>query len=262
MSLSTIRSFMGLAVRGEPTRLAHRLRAGFRGAPRTGLSQGDSPMIGTMQELSTAVSSAPDSSDRGHVWAVVLAGGQGIRLRELTRHVYGDDRPKQYAVLTGSKSLLRKTLDRVGRLVSRQQIVVVTMAGHSAYVTAELRHETPAPHVLEQPRDRGTAAAVLLAAHWILVRDPDAVMVVLPSDHFVGEDEAFMGHVADAVRILDRQSDRIVLLGAEASEPETDYGWIELGEPLGGPGSSQMYRVRHFREKPTPAMADELYRAG
>ncbi len=219
-------------------------------------------MIATMRQSAPSVSPVPQSSMGGHVWAVVLAGGQGIRLRELTRHVYGDDRPKQYAVLTGGKSLLRQTLDRVGPLIPRQQIVVVTMAGHSAYMTAELRHETPAPHVLEQPRDRGTAAAVLLAAHWILARDPDAVMAVLPSDHFVGEDEAFMGHVADAVRILDRQSDRIVLLGAAPSEAETDYGWIELGEPLGGPVSSQMYRVRHFREKPTPAMADELYRAG
>jgi mannose-1-phosphate guanylyltransferase len=219
-------------------------------------------MIGTMQELSTSASPAPDSSDRGHVWAVVLAGGQGIRLRELTRHVYGDDRPKQYAVLTGSKSLLRQTLDRVSMLVPRQQIAVVTMTGHSAYVTAELKHEIPAPHVLEQPRDRGTAAAVLLAAHWILSRDPAAVMVVLPSDHFVGEDEAFMGHVGDALKFLDRQGDRIVLLGAEPSEPETDYGWIELGEPLPGTGPSQLYRVRHFREKPTQSMAEELFRAG
>src|SRR6266481_9821716 len=102
-------------------------------------------MIGTMQELSTAVSSAPDSSDRGHVWAVVLAGGQGMRLRELTRHVYGDDRPKQYAVLTGGKSLLRQTLDRVSVLIPRQQMAVVTMTGHSAYMAAGLRHETPAP---------------------------------------------------------------------------------------------------------------------
>ena len=219
-------------------------------------------MIGTMQEPSTSVSAVPDSSDRGHVWAVVLAGGQGIRLRELTRHVYGDDRPKQYAVLTGSKSLLRQTLDRVSRLVPRQRIVVVTMAGHSAYVTAELKHEAPAPQVLEQPRDRGTAAAVLLAAHWILARDPAAAMVVLPSDHFVGEDEPFMGHVGDVLEFLDRQGDRIVLLGAEPSEPETDYGWIELGEPLPGSGPSQLYRVRHFREKPSQEMAEELYRAG
>jgi mannose-1-phosphate guanylyltransferase len=219
-------------------------------------------MIATMRQPAPIGSPLPQSSIGGHVWAVVLAGGQGIRLRELTRHVYGDDRPKQYAVLTGGKSLLRQTLDRVGVLIPRRQIAMVTMAGHSAYVAAELRHEAPAPQVLEQPRDRGTAAAVLLAAHWVLARDPEAVMVVLPSDHFVSEDEAFMGHVADAVRILDRQSDRLVLLGAEPSEPETDYGWIELGEPLGGPGSSQTYRVRHFREKPTPAMADELYRTG
>src|SRR5216684_36734 len=184
----------------------------------------ETSMIATMRQSAPSVSPVPQSSMGGHVWAVVLAGGQGIRLRKLTRHVYGDDRPKQYSVLTRGKSLLRQTLDRVGTLIPRQQIVVVTMAGHSAYMTAELRHEGPAPHVLEQPRDRGTAAAVLLAAHWILARDPDAVMVVLPSDHFVGEDEAFMGHVADAVRILDRQSDRIVLLGAEPSEPETDYG--------------------------------------
>ena len=219
-------------------------------------------MFGTMQELSTSERRAPDLIDRGHVWAVVLAGGQGIRLRELTRHVYGDDRPKQYAVLTGCKSLLRQTLDRVSGLVPRQQIAVVTMAGHRSYVTAELKHETPTPHVLEQPRDRGTAAAVLLAAHWILARDPAAVMVVLPSDHFVGEDEAFMGHVGDALGFLSRQGDRIVLLGAAPSEPETDYGWIELGEPLPGPGPSQLYRVRHFREKPTQVMAEELYRAG
>ncbi|HWN91892.1 MAG TPA: sugar phosphate nucleotidyltransferase, partial [Verrucomicrobiae bacterium] len=165
-------------------------------------------------------------------------------------------------VLTGSKSLLRQTLDRVSRLVPRQQIAVVTMAGHSAYVTAELKHETPTPHVIEQPRDRGTAAAVLLAAHWILARDPAAMMVVLPSDHFVGEDEAFMGHVGDALGFLDRQGDRIVLLGAQPTEPETDYGWIELGEPLPGSGPSQLYRVRHFREKPTQAMAEELYRGG
>jgi mannose-1-phosphate guanylyltransferase len=219
-------------------------------------------MIGTMQELSASEQLAPDPSDRGHVWAVVLAGGQGIRLRDLTRHVYGDDRPKQYAVLAGSKSLLRQTLDRVSMLVPRQRIAVVTMAGHSAYVTAELKHETPAPHVLEQPRDRGTAAAVLLAAHWILARDPAAVMVVLPSDHFVGEEEVFMGHVRDAVGFLDHHGDRVVLLGAEPSEPETDYGWIELGEPLPGSGPSQIYRVRAFREKPTVAVAEELYRTG
>ena len=185
-----------------------------------------------------------------------------MRLRGLTRHLYGEDRPKQYAVLTGLKSLLRQTLDRVSLLIPPERTIVVTMAGQSSYMSAELRHESPVPHVLEQPKDRGTAAAVLLAAHRIMAQDPQANLIVLPSDHFVADDEVFMEHVAGIVEFLERFPERIVLLGAEPSEPETDYGWIELGEPLPGSGPSQLYRVRHFREKPSQAMAEELYRAG
>jgi mannose-1-phosphate guanylyltransferase len=97
-----------------------------------------------------------------------------MRLRGLTRHVYGEDRPKQYAVLTGGTSLLRQTLDRVRLCIPPERTVVVTMAGHGGYLRAELRHEPRPPHVLEQPMDRGTAAAILLAAHWIQARDPEA----------------------------------------------------------------------------------------
>jgi mannose-1-phosphate guanylyltransferase len=116
--------------------------------------------------------------------------------------------------------------------------------------------------VLEQPKDRGTAAAVLLAAHRIVAQDPKAVLVVLPSDHFVADDESFMAHVAEAVEFLERRPDRIVLLGAEPTEPETDYGWIELGEPEPRSGRNPMYRVLSFREKPSQAMADELFSSG
>jgi len=136
------------------------------------------------------------------------------------------------------------------------------MTGQRSYMTAELRHETPAPHVLEQPKDRGTAAAVLLAAHRILAQDPRAVLVVMPSDHFVADDEVFMGHVAEIVEFLERHPERIVLLGAEPNEPETDYGWIELGEPLPRLGRNPMHGVLSFREKPAQSTADELFRCG
>jgi mannose-1-phosphate guanylyltransferase len=185
-----------------------------------------------------------------------------MRLRELTRHLYGEDRPKQYAVLTGLKSLLRQTLDRVSLLIPPERTIVVTMAGQSSYMSAELRHESPVPHVLEQPKDRGTAAAILLAAHRIMAQDPQAILVALPSDHFVADDEVFMEHVAEIVEFLERFPERIVLLGAEPSEPETDYGWIELGEPLPRSGRRPMHRVLSFREKPTQLKADELFRSG
>jgi mannose-1-phosphate guanylyltransferase len=185
-----------------------------------------------------------------------------MRLRGLTRHLYGEDRPKQYAVLTGLKSLLRQTLDRVSLLIPPDRTIVVTMAGQNSYMSAELRHESLVPHVLEQPKDRGTAAAVLLAAHRIMAQDPQANLIVLPSDHFVADDELFMEHVAEIVEFLERFPERIVLLGAEPSEPETDYGWIELGEPLPRSGRRPIHRVLSFREKPTQLRADELFRSG
>lgn len=185
-----------------------------------------------------------------------------MRLRALTRHVYGEDRPKQYAVLTGGKSLLRHTLDRVRLRIPPERTLVVTMAGQGAYLTAELRHEPRPLHVLEQPKDRGTAAAILLAAHWILARDPEATMMLLPSDHFVTDDGLFMERVAEAVEAVERGPGHIVLLGAEPSEAETDYGWIELGEPLREAGSGPIYRVRRFVEKPDQATAEALFKSG
>src|SRR4029077_9787166 len=102
---------------------------------------------------------------------------------------------------------LGQPIDRVGLLMRPRRTVVVTMAGQGSYMTAELRHESPLPHVLEQPKDRGTAAAVLLAAHQVLAQDPNAVLVVLPSDHFVADDEAFMAHVAEVLGFLERHPD-------------------------------------------------------
>ena len=203
-----------------------------------------------------------DPSGSAHVWALVLAGGTGMRLRDLTRHVYGEDRPKQYAVLTGGKSLLRQTLDRFGLSIPARRTVVVTMTGQGVYLSAELRHLSPAPNVLEQPKDRGTAAAILLAAHWIRMRDPEAVIVVTPSDHFVENDAAFMARIGEVIETAGRRREQIVLLGAEPTEPETDYGWIELSAKQPGTGGTVLYRVDRFVEKPNAATAQALFEAG
>jgi len=197
-----------------------------------------------------------------HTWAIVLAGGKGMRLRDLTRHVYGEDRPKQYAVLTGGKSLLRQTLDRVGLGVPASRTVVVTMAGQGTYLSAELRYLMPTPYVLEQPKDRGTAAAILLAAHWIRARDSEATIVVTPTDHFIEDDAAFMDRIGEVVEAAGRCPEQIVLLGAEPTEPETDYGWIELGPTHPGMGAAPLHRVERFIEKPDAATAQALFESG
>jgi mannose-1-phosphate guanylyltransferase len=183
-------------------------------------------------------------------WAVVLAGGEGVRLRSVTRAVVGDDRPKQYVPLIGGDSLLHQTLTRAAGLSPRERTVVVSQQHHAGWLTAELN----APRgltLLLQPENRDTAAGVLLPVYWIAARDPEATVVVYPSDHFVLEGAAFLAHVAEVVAFVDRQRDGIILLGARATEPDTEYGWIEPGDAVGATASGPICRVARFREKPT-----------
>jgi mannose-1-phosphate guanylyltransferase len=199
--------------------------------------------------------------EEGHLWAVILAGGEGVRLRPLTRELYGEPRPKQFAVLNGSKSLLRQTLDRVSMLAPTQRTVVVTQASHARYVAPELAG-APGVQVLAQPADRGTAAGVLLPAHWIRARDPAATVVVFPVDHFVLEETAFMRQVAEIARYVRGHPERLVLLGAQPTEPDADYGWIEPGDRVDSTGRGPLYRVRRFLEKPPEELARRLLAQG
>lgn len=205
--------------------------------------------------------SPPPLPSRGDLWAVVLAGGEGVRLRSLIREIHGEERPKQYATLTGSKSLLRQTLERVALLVPPKRTVVVTQASHARFLGAELAG-LPGRHVLSQPSNRGTAAGVLLPTHWIQARDPQAAVMVFPVDHFVLEEAAFMCHVAEVAEYVRAHPEWLVLLGAPPTEPDPDYGWIELGERMGQAGQGSVHRVRRFREKPTAESARRLFALG
>jgi len=189
-----------------------------------------------------------------HAWAVVLAGGEGIRLRSLTRAIVGDDRPKQYVPLISADSLLRQTLERAARLSPPERTVVVSHERHACWLAAEFAPDR-SPKVLLQPENKETAAGVMLPVYWIAARDPEATVVVFPSDHFVLEGASFVAHVAEVVAFVERQRDRVVLLGARATEPDTEYGWIQPGEAVGATASGPISRVDRFREEPTREVA-------
>ena len=187
--------------------------------------------------------------ERGSLWAVVLAGEPGTRLRPLVRHRCGDERPKQFSPLLGGRTLLGQTLDRVGRLIPPERTVVVTLPAHARYLDRELS-ETPRLRVLRQPENRGTAAGILLAAQWIETQDPGATLVCFPPDHLVLDDADFMEHVAELAGFVKRTPRWIVLLGGPPNRSETEYGWIEPGERVGWTGQGPIYAVRLFRGKP------------
>src|SRR5271170_3723171 len=132
--------------------------------------------------------------------------------------------------------------------------VIVTCRAHGKYMAEEFE-ERPGQRILVQPEDRGTAAGVLLPAHWIYSQDPDAVVAVFPSDHFILDGSAFMSHIADLAAFVRRQPTRLVLVGAPADTPETEYGWIEPGEQLGRIGANSVRQVRTFWEKPSEQQA-------
>ena len=199
---------------------------------------------------------APGSRSPGgnSAWGIVLAGGEGTRLRPLVQRIHADGRPKQYAVLVGDRSLLRQTLDRVALAIPPERTLVVMTRAHNRFFPADFSGPG-APTVLVQPSDRGTAAGILLPAMRIAWRDPNATIAVFPSDHFVVDDGAFMRHVVSLLPVVDRHPELIVLVGAAPDSAEPGYGWIEPGLRIDEASSGEVRAVRRFVEKPSLAEA-------
>jgi mannose-1-phosphate guanylyltransferase len=194
-------------------------------------------------------------------WGIVLAGGEGRRLRPLVRQIVGADRPKQYVPLLGQRSLLRQTLDRVSLVIARERTVVITASCHVGYVNEEFA-SAARPTILAQPFDRGTAAGVLYPAHWISWHDPEAIIALFPSDHLISDEAAFMAHVTEAIAWIEEHPEHMILLGAQPTYPEVEYGWIEPGIPLGGLSTGAVRAVRRFTEKPSFPQARMYLEAG
>jgi mannose-1-phosphate guanylyltransferase len=218
-------------------------------------------MIQTLNDNCVHVDRRQLASSASHLWAVLLAGGDGIRLRDLTQRIAGDARPKQFCRIIGGESLFRQTRTRVAPLFLGDRQVFVLSRAHEQYYSGDLT-DAGDSHVIEQPMNRGTGIAIILAILRVLQRDPDAVVAFFPCDHFYANHDSFRLTIRSALEGAQQNPESIILVGADAQYPEVDYGWIEPGlivpESLVGP----LAHVNRFWEKPPLHQAHALLRQG
>lgn len=178
---------------------------------------------------------------------VILCGGSGTRLWPRSRA----GKPKPFLPLVGNSTLFEATVGRVAPEYGFAPPLVVTGARHVAHVEAQLGGIDAT--IVVEPAARNTAAAIALAA---LRLDPDAIMLVCPSDHHIADSAAFRAAAHNAAALA--AEGYLVSFGIEAKSPETGFGYLERGETLPHGG----FRVVRFIEKPVQAKAEEFVAAG
>lgn len=187
------------------------------------------------------------------VYAVIMAGGAGTRFWPASR----SGRPKQLLPLAGdaNETLLAATVRRLSPLVTEDRIVVVT-GEHLAEATAHAVPGVPPGQILREPAARNTAPCIAWANATVRRLDPEAVVMVLPSDHFIADERGFQEVLASAVASAERG--HVTTVGIVPTRPETGYGYIEVGDALEGPARA----VKRFVEKPDRARAASFVEAG
>ena len=190
-----------------------------------------------------------------HTYVIIMAGGGGTRLWPVSRRSH----PKQVIPLLGDRSLFQNTVQRLEGFLPPERILVVTVSDQ-AEILRQQTPQIPDENFLLEPEPRGTASVVGLSAAVLQQRDPEAVMIVLPSDHFIRNRDLFY-HLLRVASDVAKQ-DYLVTLGITPTYPATGYGYIERGDPLPDGFSYPVYKVKRFKEKPSEAQAREMLTLG
>lgn len=181
------------------------------------------------------------------MFGIILAGGSGSRLWPLSRELY----PKQLLNINSDKSLLQLTFERLSKFIPDGNIVSITNVKHTANVKYQLEQISDAVKILSEPLSKNTAPAIALAVKFIQEFENDPVILVVPSDHLISDEEKFLATVKKGEKLA--EAGYIVTFGIQPDYPETGYGYVNvLNEPL-----LDGFKVKEFVEKPDSETAQK-----
>lgn len=197
------------------------------------------------------------SEVNSNTWAVILAAGEGSRLKSLTRTPSGEVIPKQFCSLSRRECFLELAMARAGAVVSREHLCAIVAAQHRRWWKSALA-STSMANIFVQPSNRGTAIGAALSLLQIEKRDPEATVILLPADHHVGDESALAGALIEMSELAGAHRERIYMLGMEPDSPDTELGYI-VPKPGRTDGAAA---VGAFVEKPSREQAQDLLAQG
>jgi mannose-1-phosphate guanylyltransferase len=188
-----------------------------------------------------------------NVYAVIMAGGAGTRFWPASR----SHRPKQLLALAAdpNESLLAATVRRLDPLIKAENIFIATGA-HLLEASAKILPKVPKSQILAEPVPRNTAPCIGWATATIARKDPEAIVCVLPSDHFMADEEEFRATVARAIDAA--KQGYLTTIGIKPTRPDTGFGYVEVGKKIG----ERAFEVARFVEKPNRERAEEFLKGG
>lgn len=185
--------------------------------------------------------------------AVIMAGGTGTRFWPLSRAA----RPKQLLDLTGGRTMIQATIDRLGELTPPDRTWIITNRSLVDPIAQQLP-QLDKRRIIGEPCKRDTAPAIGLAALLVLTDDPEATMVVMPADHLIQPNDAFQQAISQAATLVENNPETLVTFGIRPTYAAESFGYVERGES----SHDGVFTVKKFREKPAKSVAEEYVASG
>lgn len=191
-------------------------------------------------------------------YCIIMAGGLGSRFWPVSRN----SKPKQFLDILGTgKTFIRQTYDRFARIMPKENILIVTSEAYKDLVRSEIPEILPDQLLLE-PYRRNTAPCMSYGTYKLLAKNPNATVVVTPSDHFIHNDELFLETMINALEYASK-NDVLITLGIKPNRPETAYGYIQANKSnFFNINGNVAYNVKTFTEKPNAQLAEVFVNSG